>query len=102
VPDQCRSGLAGRPAAWIPRSRGRIVALYRDRDHAMKLFHRSQPDGEPRPTGYVGDQADKLSRVRALPHDNDERPSAQDRRYGTTIFTRAAQGGFILRPRKKR
>lgn len=27
----------------------------------------------------MGDHADKLSRVRALPHDEDERPSREDR-----------------------
>ncbi|HSD78026.1 MAG TPA: hypothetical protein VLA98_11500 [Solirubrobacteraceae bacterium] len=31
-----------------------------------------------RPTGYVGDHADKLSRVSGLHHDADERPSRED------------------------
>jgi hypothetical protein len=39
------------------------------------------------PTGYVGDH-DKLSRVRPLAHDEDERPRREDRAYGQTIFTR--------------
>jgi hypothetical protein len=40
------------------------------------------------PTGYVGDHADKLSRIRPLAHDEDERPRREDRDYGQTIFTR--------------
>jgi hypothetical protein len=39
-------------------------------------------------TGYVGDHADKLSRIRPLPHDEDERPRREDRTYGQTISTR--------------
>jgi hypothetical protein len=35
-----------------------------------------------------GDRADKLSHVRPTPHDDDERPSREDRDYGSTIFTR--------------
>jgi hypothetical protein len=50
----------------------------------MKL--RRRPDEKP--TGYVGDHADKLSRIPGLPHDEDERPSCEDREYGQTIFTR--------------
>ena len=41
------------------------------------------------PTGHVGDHADKLSRVRALEHDEDERPRREDMAYGETIFNRA-------------
>jgi hypothetical protein len=37
-------------------------------------------DRAPEPaTGYVGDHADKLSRVRPIAHDEDERQSAADR-----------------------
>jgi hypothetical protein len=43
---------------------------------------------QPEHPGYVGDHADKLSRIPALPHDEDERPSREDRDYGQTIFTR--------------
>jgi hypothetical protein len=50
----------------------------------MKL--RRRPD-EKSP-GYVGDHADKLSRIPPLPHDEDERPRREDREYGQTIFTR--------------
>ncbi len=46
-------------------------------------FHHDPP---PRPTGYVGDHADKLSRVRPLALDDDERPSREDRDYNETIF----------------
>ena len=41
------------------------------------------------PTGYVGDHADKLSRIRPLDHDEDERPRREDLTYGETIFNRA-------------
>jgi hypothetical protein len=42
---------------------------------------------EPQPTGYVGDHADKLSRVRPFPRSADpERPSGADREtYRTPI-----------------
>jgi hypothetical protein len=53
----------------------------------MKLRRRAG-ESAPAVTGYVGDHADKLSRVRATPHDDDERPSREDRDYGSTIFTR--------------
>ena len=39
---------------------------------------RKQPQ-EPPATGYVGDHADKLGRVRPMSHDEDERQSTQDR-----------------------
>jgi hypothetical protein len=44
--------------------------------------------GDESPTGYVGDHADKLSRIRPLGHDEDERPRREDRAYGETIFNR--------------
>ena len=47
---------------------------------------RSRPQ---EPTGYVGDHADKLSRIRPLEHDEDERPRREDLTYGETIFNRA-------------
>jgi hypothetical protein len=50
----------------------------------MKLRRRA----DEKPTGYVGDHADKLSRIPPLSHDEDERPSREDRDYGQTIFTR--------------
>jgi hypothetical protein len=42
----------------------------------------------PQPTGFVGDRADKMSRIPSLAHDEDEQPSREDRDYGSTIFTR--------------
>jgi hypothetical protein len=48
-----------------------------------------RPPKSPAPkTGYVGDHADKLRHGRSLTHDEDERPSREDRDYGSTIFTR--------------
>jgi hypothetical protein len=43
----------------------------------MRL-RRNDPAAEPA-TGYVGDHADKLSRVRPISHDEDERQSTADR-----------------------
>jgi hypothetical protein len=40
----------------------------------------------PPPTVYVGDHTDKLSRIRALPHDEDERPRREDRDYAKNMF----------------
>jgi hypothetical protein len=51
----------------------------------MKL-HRSRDES---PTRYVGDHADKLSRIRPLAHDEDERPRREDMAYGETLFNRA-------------
>lgn len=51
------------------------------------MMLRRRPDEKP--TGYVGDHADKLSRIPPLPHDEDERPRREDREYGQTIFTRS-------------
>jgi hypothetical protein len=45
-------------------------------------------DAPPPPSGLVGDHADKLHHVQAMVHDEDERPSREDRDYGSTIFTR--------------
>jgi hypothetical protein len=43
-----------------------------------------------RPKDKPGDAAptDRLSKVRPMAHDEDERPSREDRGYGETIFTR--------------
>jgi hypothetical protein len=41
-----------------------------------------------RPTGETDVQADRLGAMRPLGHDEDERPSREDRDYGSTIFTR--------------
>jgi hypothetical protein len=44
-----------------------------------------KPSDRPDP---AHDHADKLSRVRPVSHDDDERASAEDRTYGETIFSR--------------
>ena len=44
---------------------------------------------EPEPTVYVGDHTDKLSRIPAIAHDEDDRPTREDQRYGETLFNRA-------------
>jgi hypothetical protein len=43
---------------------------------ARSLFGRRRRND--RPTGLVGDHADKLSRIPAIPHDPDERPTRED------------------------
>lgn len=40
------------------------------------------------PPVLVGDHADKLSRIRPIAHDEDERQTREDRDYGQTLFTR--------------
>ena len=45
----------------------------------------------PKPAPVPAPQTDsRLSGVRGLPHDDDERPSREDADYGQTIFTRGA------------
>jgi hypothetical protein len=41
----------------------------------------------PPPTVYVGDHTHKLSRISALPHDEDERPRREDQEYAKNLFT---------------
>jgi hypothetical protein len=50
---------------------------------------------EPPYSALVGDYADKLSRIRPIAHDEDERQTREDRDYGQTIFTR----GVAVLPR---
>ena len=57
--------------------------------------------------GLVGDHADKLSRIEPIAHDDDERPSREDRDYGQTIFTRGPvplprflKGREVMQPRE--
>jgi hypothetical protein len=64
---------------------------------------RKRPDNQP--TGYVGDHADKLSRVRPVAHGDDERQSAQDRdTYHSPIESIFEPVPFPnwLRPRRQR
>jgi hypothetical protein len=69
----------------------------------VKLRPSSRRESAPPPTGFVGDHADKLHHVPPLAHDEDERPSREDRAYGSTIFTRemVPLPRFLL-PKKKR
>jgi hypothetical protein len=46
---------------------------------------------EKAPTGYVGDHADKIGHVRPMAHDEDERPSADDRGAYHSLFTSALE-----------
>lgn len=52
---------------------------------AMKLRRTRKPS--PPPTIYVGDHADKLSRIPALPHVEDEAQRREDQDYGKNAFT---------------
>jgi hypothetical protein len=49
------------------------------------MQRRRHEDPSPAPT-----EPGKLSGTRPLAHDEDERPSREDRDYGSTIFTRPA------------
>jgi len=51
----------------------------------MRLWPARKPP--PRPTVYVGDYTHKLSRIRPLAHDDDERQTREDRDYARTLFT---------------
>jgi hypothetical protein len=53
----------------------------------MKLRKPREPDAPP--TIYVGDHTDKLTRIPAMRHDEDERPTREDQRYGETLFNRS-------------
>ena len=54
----------------------------------MRLWRaRTQP--EP-PTVYVGDYTHKLSRIRPLAHDEDERQTREDRDYARSLFSEPA------------
>ena len=67
----------------------------------MRLPRRPPKSSSPE-TGYVGDHADKLGHVRRMTHDEDERPSREDRGYGSTIFTRLQVQMPRFLTRKKR
>jgi hypothetical protein len=45
--------------------------------------------------GEGTEHGDRLAHVRPIAHDEDERPSSEDRDYGSTIFTR----GTVPMPR---
>jgi hypothetical protein len=53
----------------------------------MKLFHRSEDQSAPAAPA-TEPAARRLGGISPIAHDDDERPSAQDRGYGQTIFTR--------------
>jgi hypothetical protein len=56
----------------------------------MRLWRaRAQP--KP-PTVYVGDYTHKLSRIRPLAHDEDERQTREDRDYARSLFSEPAVG----------
>jgi len=60
----------------------------------------SRPD---RPTGLVGDHADKLSRVRPLAHVEDERPSREDlARSEGGVFGSMLSVGRLMVPKRLR
>jgi hypothetical protein len=66
----------------------------------MRMFHHSKPAAAPPPAAPA---ASRLGGVRPMAHDDDERPSAQDRGYGETIFTREPVPlPRVLTGRKKR
>ena len=54
----------------------------------MKLRKHRERDAK-RPTVYVGDYTDRLSRIPPVAHDDDERQTREDLRYGETLFNRS-------------
>ena len=52
----------------------------------MKL-RRPRAEATP-PTVYVGDHIDKLSRIAAIAHDDDEAQSREDKLYGEPMLER--------------
>jgi hypothetical protein len=56
----------------------------------MRLFDHGRDAKLPATPTDTGAGAGKLSGVRPVFHDDDERPSREDRGYGETIFTRPA------------
>ncbi len=63
---------------------------------------RSKPT--PPPAGYVGDHADRLSRIPGHRHDpDDDRPSREDRKSLTsTVFQIPVEVPKWLRPKRER
>ncbi len=69
----------------------------------MKLRRNQAPDATP--TVYVGDHIDKLSRVAAIAHDEDEAQSREDKLYGEPMLERVLvplPRLFRGKPRQKR
>ena len=66
------------------------------------MFKPGRRQSAAAPPVLVGDHTDKLTRIRPIVHDEDERQSREDRDYGQTIFTRgvAALPRFITGVRK--
>jgi hypothetical protein len=66
-------------------------------------FRRPRKPSAP-PTVYVGDHTDKLGRIPALSHDEDEQPSREDRDYAKTAFTEppVPLPRFLTRAKKPR
>jgi hypothetical protein len=54
----------------------------------MKRHKRPVGDRVAQSTGEADEHADRLSGVRPVVHEEDARPSREDRDYGSTIFTR--------------
>jgi hypothetical protein len=66
----------------VARRRPRIIGHTAEPSSEIRVMN------DPTDQRHVGDHADKLSRIRPLAHDEDERPSREDRGYGQTIFSR--------------
>jgi hypothetical protein len=47
-----------------------------------------EPAGRESPPRETGEDTQRLGAMRPVTHDEDERPSREDRDYGSTIFTR--------------
>jgi hypothetical protein len=70
----------------------------------MALWPFGRAGQADRPVRFVGDHADKLSRVPAIPHDPDERPTREDMqaRPGIRLFQIPVPVPKFLTPRRDR
>ena len=57
-------------------------------------LRRLRKPSEP-PTIYVGDYMHKLSRIRPLEHDEDDRQRREDREYGKRLVSDPPLPGFL-------
>jgi hypothetical protein len=66
-------------------------------------FRRPRKPSAP-PTVYVGDYTDRLTRIPALAHDEDERQRREDRDYAKSLFTDPPLPRFLTgagKPRRR-
>lgn len=55
----------------------------------MSVLRRSEKSAVAGPTGPAEEGGDRLTGMKPLAHDDDERPRREDLNYGQTLFTRS-------------